>query len=506
MPLSGKRTTVSTARSSQLTDQIGRHYTGLEIETCLISQVELSREDRKPMTELRANDAAPRPLVVAGLTLDFGPLRAVDDVSFELDRGDILCLLGASGSGKSSVLRLIAGLERPTRGEILIDGRSVAGRDAFVEPERRQVGMVFQDFALFPHLTVRGNVAFGLRGRPAAEIARTVTTLLTDVELVDRADSYPHMLSGGERQRVALARALAPGPADPPDGRTVLEPRRAAARSGARADPRPPPAPGHDDDPRDPRSGRGAAGRRPHRRADPRPPRAVRDRGRPLSPSLLSPDGVQLRRRQHHGGHGRRRRAADAARGLSRAAGRGHRAGHRLHPAAACRALPRRRRGRRRARDRHRRDVRRRHHRSTPARRRPSTDRARLGPDERSPWATIHACSSTRHICSCFRSGTHRRLPSRNSGVTLHASPFGALTSSAARPLLSPRHRTAAGAPARRHGRRKSTCTRRASPVSSSRCSTPSRHPPASRSTPSSSRTGWPSASPPRATSRRRTS
>ena len=86
MPLSGKRTTVSTARSSQLTDQIGRHYTGLEIETCLISQVELSREDRKPMTELRANDAAPRPLVVAGLTLDFGQLRAVDDVSFELDR------------------------------------------------------------------------------------------------------------------------------------------------------------------------------------------------------------------------------------------------------------------------------------------------------------------------------------------------------------------------------------------------------------------------------------
>ena len=163
------------------------------------------------MTEHRA-PATAHPLVVAGLTLDFGALRAVDDVSFELERGSILCLLGASGSGKSSVLRLIAGLERPTRGEILIDGRPVAGPDVFVEPERRQVGMVFQDFALFPHLTVQGNVAFGLRGRKAAEIAQTVTTLLTDVELLDRADSYPHMLSGGERQRVALARALAPGP------------------------------------------------------------------------------------------------------------------------------------------------------------------------------------------------------------------------------------------------------------------------------------------------------
>jgi len=164
------------------------------------------------MTALGKNRAAARPLVVAGLRLDFGSLRAVDDVSFELERGSILCLLGASGSGKSSVLRLIAGLERPTSGQIVIDGRSVADLDVFVEPERRHVGMVFQDFALFPHLTVRGNVAFGLRGRGAAEIDRTVTTLLTDVELGDRADSYPHMLSGGERQRVALARALAPGP------------------------------------------------------------------------------------------------------------------------------------------------------------------------------------------------------------------------------------------------------------------------------------------------------
>jgi len=157
------------------------------------------------------HDAAPA-LVVNGLTLDYGALRALDDVSFAIERGSILCLLGASGSGKSSVLRLLAGLERPTSGRIAIDGEAVAGDGVFVEPERRRVGMVFQDFALFPHLTVRDNVAFGLRSRKRAGMERAVGALLTDVGLSERANSYPHTLSGGERQRVALARALAPGP------------------------------------------------------------------------------------------------------------------------------------------------------------------------------------------------------------------------------------------------------------------------------------------------------
>jgi iron(III) transport system ATP-binding protein len=156
--------------------------------------------------------AAPPALSVEGLTLDYGALRALDDVSFAVERGSILCLLGSSGSGKSSALRLIAGLERPTAGRIVIDDEVVAGPGLFVEPERRRVGMVFQDFALFPHLTVYQNVAFGLRGRSRDEVDDTVRSLLTDVGLADRAGSYPHMLSGGERQRVALARALAPRP------------------------------------------------------------------------------------------------------------------------------------------------------------------------------------------------------------------------------------------------------------------------------------------------------
>lgn len=151
-------------------------------------------------------------LSVEGLTLDYGTRRALDGVSFVIARGTILCLLGPSGSGKSSVLRAIAGLERPTAGAIALDGEPVAGPGIFVEPERRQVGMVFQDFALFPHLTVSENIAFGIRRRPRAEIDETIGELLANVGLADRAGSYPHMLSGGERQRVALARALAPGP------------------------------------------------------------------------------------------------------------------------------------------------------------------------------------------------------------------------------------------------------------------------------------------------------
>jgi iron(III) transport system ATP-binding protein len=151
-------------------------------------------------------------LRIENVSLRYGAVRALDDVSFDVAGGSIVCLLGASGSGKSSALRLIAGLERPASGRITIQGHVVAGDGQHVEPERRHVGMVFQDFALFPHLTVKANVAFGIRHRDRTQADNMVAALLRDVGLGDRAHHYPHMLSGGERQRVALARALAPRP------------------------------------------------------------------------------------------------------------------------------------------------------------------------------------------------------------------------------------------------------------------------------------------------------
>jgi iron(III) transport system ATP-binding protein len=142
----------------------------------------------------------------------FGSLLALDDVSVDVGMGELLSLLGPSGSGKSTLLRIVAGVERPTTGRVTIAGAVVVHDTVFVEPETRQVGMVFQDYALFPHLTVAANVAFGLSRRPASERDRIVGSMLERVGLSRYASKYPHMLSGGERQRVALARALAPAP------------------------------------------------------------------------------------------------------------------------------------------------------------------------------------------------------------------------------------------------------------------------------------------------------
>jgi iron(III) transport system ATP-binding protein len=147
-----------------------------------------------------------------GVSLRYGRRAALDGVSLAVGECEFVCLLGPSGSGKSSLLRLVAGVQRPTGGRIMLDGRDVAGPSAFVEPEHRHVGMVFQDAALFPHLTVAANVAFGLRSRNRSAVASRVGGLLTRMGLERHAGSYPHMLSGGERQRVALARALAPEP------------------------------------------------------------------------------------------------------------------------------------------------------------------------------------------------------------------------------------------------------------------------------------------------------
>jgi iron(III) transport system ATP-binding protein len=141
-----------------------------------------------------------------------GIRRVVDALSLTLEGGHIGCLLGASGCGKTTVLRAIAGFEPPVEGRILVDGKLLSSPMHCVPPERRRVGMMFQDYALFPHLNVSRNVAFGLRRMPRAARDRRVAEMLELVGLAQAADSYPHELSGGQQQRVALARALAPAP------------------------------------------------------------------------------------------------------------------------------------------------------------------------------------------------------------------------------------------------------------------------------------------------------
>ena len=141
----------------------------------------------------------------------YGDVTAVDHVSLEVIRGEIVVLLGPSGCGKTTTLRVIAGLEQPDSGEVLLNGEVVAGK-RWVEPEKRQIGLVFQDYALFPHLTVEANVNFGLRGWSKGDKAQRVNTLLDLVGLPNLGKRMPHELSGGQQQRVALARALAPKP------------------------------------------------------------------------------------------------------------------------------------------------------------------------------------------------------------------------------------------------------------------------------------------------------
>jgi len=139
----------------------------------------------------------------------YGSLLAVRSTRLEVAPGELFAVLGPSGCGKTTLLRLIAGFERPDAGAVEVGGRRMAGDGCWVAPERRRIGMVFQDYALFPHLSVQRNVAFGLPRRDRAEPARRALEL---VGLQHKAARFPHELSGGERQRVALARALAPGP------------------------------------------------------------------------------------------------------------------------------------------------------------------------------------------------------------------------------------------------------------------------------------------------------
>lgn len=151
-------------------------------------------------------------LEVLHVSVAYGETEVVSDVSFHLLAGEIGCLLGPSGCGKTSLLRAIAGFEQLRGGEIRLEGRTVSRPDETLAPERRRVGMVFQDFALYPHLTVERNIAFGLRTVPSPQKRQRVDELLRLVDLETERGSYPHQLSGGQQQRVALARAMAPRP------------------------------------------------------------------------------------------------------------------------------------------------------------------------------------------------------------------------------------------------------------------------------------------------------
>jgi iron(III) transport system ATP-binding protein len=153
----------------------------------------------------------------ARLTFDnvsriYGDVVALDQVSLDIAPGEILCLLGPSGCGKTTLLRVAAGVEHPSSGRVLLDGQEVAGPDRFVPPEKRGVGLMFQDFALFPHLTILNNVAFGLKSLTRREAKAEAHAALERVGLAHYAGEYPHILSGGEQQRVALARAIVPRP------------------------------------------------------------------------------------------------------------------------------------------------------------------------------------------------------------------------------------------------------------------------------------------------------
>lgn len=142
----------------------------------------------------------------------YGKHAVVSDLSFRLETGEVACLLGSSGCGKTTMLRLIAGFESPAAGSIRLNGDTVADTKSQVPPESRRIGMVFQDYALFPHLSIADNIGFGLRKNSALETRQRVDEMLELIGLSNRGSHYPHELSGGQQQRVALARALAPQP------------------------------------------------------------------------------------------------------------------------------------------------------------------------------------------------------------------------------------------------------------------------------------------------------
>lgn len=146
------------------------------------------------------------------LSISFDKKTILSDISFELQKGQIACLLGASGCGKTTLLRCIAGFETPDTGSITLDGQALFDSKGATPAHRRHIGMVFQDYALFPHLTVADNIAFGLSNMDKSAQAARVDEMLSLIDMQSYKNSYPHELSGGQQQRVALVRALAPRP------------------------------------------------------------------------------------------------------------------------------------------------------------------------------------------------------------------------------------------------------------------------------------------------------
>lgn len=151
-------------------------------------------------------------LAFDAIHLHYGAVHTLKGITLTVAPGEVLCLLGPSGSGKTSLLRVAAGLEPQTSGTVSMNGQVIAGAGKFVAPEKRSVGLMFQDFALFPHMTVLDNVRFGLTDLSAGMARQEALAAIRRVGLMHHADSYPDVLSGGEQQRVALARALAPRP------------------------------------------------------------------------------------------------------------------------------------------------------------------------------------------------------------------------------------------------------------------------------------------------------
>ena len=170
-----------------------------------------SASDSGPRARAAATFAAS--LKIEDVRRVYGDATALDGVSLDVAPGEIVCLLGPSGCGKTTMLRVVSGIERPSSGRVLINGSEVAGPNRYVPPEERSIGLMFQDFALFPHLNILDNVAFGLRSLAADVRETSARAILDRVGLAGFADAYPSTLSGGQQQRVALARAIVPRPA-----------------------------------------------------------------------------------------------------------------------------------------------------------------------------------------------------------------------------------------------------------------------------------------------------